>query len=136
MSHLYSDDPLLTSTNVDRVFDTCLGEAVSGAVEIAGVLHSFWISQERIEKNRAAIRSFLMQLPKEFWSDTGGGWSFLMACNRRDGEQWTGFHTEMEKLFVLGIAAGMVKELLPVEYREALPGGMPYYVIQDAKDNS
>jgi len=40
----------------------------------------------------------------------------------------------MEKLFLLGLAIEKVKCLMPREVWPALPGGMPYYVINDVED--
>ena len=72
----------------------------------------------------------LSELPDEFRVSGGGGWSFLQACNDRHGTQWTGFHQAMEELFMLGMAAGLVTELLPRDLWDALPGGMPYYAVK------
>jgi len=71
----------------------------------------------------------LSQLPKEFYKDSGGGMTFLNACNNSNGEQWTGLHSVMEQLFVLGIASSKVECLLPRDIWSMLLGGMPYYVI-------
>lgn len=71
----------------------------------------------------------LSELPKEFKKESGGGMSFLNACNTSKGEQWTGEHAKMEQLFALGIASGMVECLLPRELWSSLPGGVPYYVV-------
>lgn len=73
----------------------------------------------------------LLQLPKEFQkgSGSGGGISFLNACNDVSGKQWTDSHQVMEQLFALGIGCNKVKCLMPREMWKVLPGGMPYYVV-------
>jgi hypothetical protein len=72
----------------------------------------------------------LAELPDPFHdADIGGGGSFLQACNRQDGVQWTTEHRVMEQLFLLGIATGFVICQLPRWVWPVLPGGMPYYVV-------
>ena len=58
----------------------------------------------------------LAQLPAEFGERAGGGWSFLNSCQRMDGTLWTGLHSIMEALLVLGLAIGLVEWLLPREH--------------------
>lgn len=74
----------------------------------------------------------LDKLPEQFHEATGGGWSFLNACNDRHGNQWTGLHQRMEQLFQLGIALGRVSYCLPREFWSAMPGGVPYIVVKAA----
>jgi hypothetical protein len=71
----------------------------------------------------------LNELPSSFKKDIGGGWSFLQACETKDGVQW-GEHRNMEQLFVLGMALGKVRYCLPRDLWQVLPGGMPYLVIE------
>ncbi len=73
----------------------------------------------------------LDELHPNFKASNGGGWSFLNACNRSDNMQWTGLHSTMEKLFMLGIAAGHV-EWMPAQRDmwSAFPGGMPYVIVK------
>ena len=71
----------------------------------------------------------LENLPLDFQENSGGGMSFLKACDDQEGNQWTGLHRRMEELFVLGTGLGKVKCLMPRELWAALPGGMPYYVV-------
>jgi hypothetical protein len=77
----------------------------------------------------AEIRAMLAELPDQYRKSGGGGWSFLNACDDRHGTQWTGFHRTMEHLFMLGLAIGAVTLLMPRELWDALPGGMPYYMV-------
>jgi hypothetical protein len=63
----------------------------------------------------------------------GGGWSFLNFCQDRHGTLWTGMHQTCEELIVLGIGLGMVKWCLPRGMWDALPGGMPYLVIDTTR---
>lgn len=86
---------------------------------------------ERIEKHRQEIREMLLQLPEGFFKDKGGGASFLQAACAKDGELWTGFHTEVEKLCLLGLASKQMRMLTPdAEIWPMLPGGMPYLRVE------
>lgn len=121
----------LTSANVDTMTKLCLtSQEDSDKVEVTGVVHAYIFNKHQIEANKTSIHDMLKQLPEQFMA-TKGGWSFLMACNRADGEQWTGLHLMMGNLFALGEAAGLVTCLLPRPMWGALPGGMPYYSVQD-----
>jgi len=82
-----------------------------------------------LNSHREEIVAMLGELPTAFKRSAGGGHSFLEACNDKYGNQWTGFHTNMEQLFQLGIAIGMVECQVPPELWPALPGGKPYYVV-------
>lgn len=125
-------DPL-TSSHVSAVFEDCLfreGEDTSDAVVAEGVIATFGFHPQRLVGHKAEIGAMLAELPSDFQlNGGGGGWSFLNACLRRDGEQWTGEHRVMEQLFALGLAVGYVTCLLPREVWPALPGGMPYYAV-------
>lgn len=106
-------------------------EAPEGAVIVEGILSRFGLHAGRLESHRAEVTEMLMNLPLGFRQSSGGGWSFLQACDDREGVQWTGFHMIMSQLFVLGMGLGLVKYLMPRELWSALPGGMPYLVILD-----
>lgn len=120
----------LSSENVERIFSDCLCEEEDkDSVKCEGVAHVFVLSRNKLSEHKEEISQMLLQLPSEFMEKVGGGYSFLCACNNKDGEQWTGLHLTMEKLFSLGIGIEKVKCLLPRELWQALPGGMPYYVV-------
>jgi hypothetical protein len=129
------DDNKLTSVRVGEVFVDCLfkdGESQEKFVLAEGVVGKYGFEPTRLESHREDVKELLSQLPPEFQEGTGGGWSFLNACNDKDGNQWTGEHRVMEQLFVLGLALGLVESQLPREYWVALPGGMPYYMVKAA----
>lgn len=127
----------LTSENVEFVFLDCLfkdGEDKSDPAVAEGIVNKFGFHKKRLNSYIDDIANMLHQLPKEFQQDTGGGMSFLNACDNSDGEQWTGLHRIMEQLFVLGIATFEVKCLLPRDMWNILPGGMPYYVVKNQEE--
>lgn len=117
----------LSSENVQKIFDECFSE--TGDKKVVGIVHEFVFDSNKLDENSDKISDMLHQLPGVFMKDSGGGWSFLMACNDKNGEQWTGLHLNMEHLFAMGEAIGKVESLLPRDMWKALPGGVPYYVI-------
>jgi len=134
----------LTSNNVNSIITDCLfdkdeNEGMTdeemiksdACNHVQGIMASFSFNRERLESHREEIRSMLMQLPTEFTESGGGGWSFLNACNRKDGTQWTGMQYMMEGLFIMGIGLGLCKFLMPREMWNIFPGGMPYIVVLD-----
>ena len=132
----------LNIENVDRIFSDCMfrsheeyGECKKEGLHV--FVHSIQnptvkvgFHPERIEVHRHEIREMLSQLPDGFFPGTGDGASFLQACSTKDGQLWTGFHTETEKLCLLGIASRQMK--MCVEDPQVwyiLPGGMPYLQV-------
>ena len=94
-----------------------------------GITLSVGFHPERLDSHEKEIVALLDELPDVFKTSTGGGMSFLQACNDKHGNQWTGLHQRMEQLFLLGIGIGKVKLCLPRDMWAMLPGGMPYYTI-------
>ena len=125
------NESILTVDAVENLFKDCLAkdEKADNSTEIQGIVHTFLFDNNKIQQNKDAIDKLLLELPIKFRESSGGGYSFLMACNDKNGNQWTGLHLNMEKLFALGLASGRVHALLPREMWDAFPGGMPYYVI-------
>jgi len=122
----------LTSERVTKVFRDCLfkdDEDTSNHIEARGIMINVGFHPERLEEHTVEIEEMLGELPSEFQKSGGGGWSFLNACNDKYGNQWTGEQTVMEQLVLLGIATEKAKFQLPREVWSALPGGMPYFVI-------
>jgi len=129
----------LTAENVATVFFDCfyteaeLAEAGKGvvpkdAILVEGVATKVGFHPGRVASHRDEIASMLSELSDEFKVTGGGGMSFLQACYTKSEEHW-GEHQNMEQLFLLGLAVKMVRLLLPREMWGALPGGMPYYVV-------
>ena len=121
----------LSGENIEKIIIDCLNEERNDEeIIVDGILNKFCFNKAKLKEHSESIISMLNQLPEQFHKDTGGGWSFLNACNNKDGEQWTSFHKCMDELFVLGIGIGKVKSTLPREMWAVLPGGMPYFVIE------
>lgn len=126
----------LTSENVTSMMKRCLlgevtEENLSKVLPIAGVCTNFGFDPDRLSENEAGIKAMLHQLPERFLASSGMGESFLSGSQRRDGTQW-GEQRDVEALFCLGKAIGYVFELLPRELWDVLPGGVPFYVVNDA----
>ena len=120
----------LTSSNVEKILIDCFveNEECEG-LEIKGIVNTYIFDPDRLKKNSKDITDMLNELPKEFHKNGGGGWSFLQACNKKNGVQWTDLHQRMEELFVLGMGIKKVKSLFTKDMWPSLSGGMPYYVI-------
>lgn len=122
----------LTGSKVETIFLDCLfkeEEDKSNYVKAEGIMNTVGFHPGRLELHKEEVTELLQELPKEFLKSGGGGWSFLNACQDKHGNQWTGLHQTMEQLFLLGIALGKVAFQLPREVWSALPGGMPYLVV-------
>lgn len=120
----------LSSKNVeDIVRDSLCHTVESDGITIDGVVGTYKFNSDKLESHRTEIESMLSQLPNEFKKSGGGGWSFLNACDDKNGKQWTSFHQTMEQLFCLGMGINKVECQLPKEMWELMPGGMPYYMI-------
>lgn len=127
----------LTSQAVDELVRECLmtkeeDEAGEQAMRIRGIQNEYVFHEKRVFENRPLIIELLNELPEAFHEATGGGWSFLNACEDKHGIQWTGLHEMVEALFCIGMATGKVESLMPREMWAVLPGGMPYYVVKTA----
>jgi len=114
----------LTAKNVEKVLLDCLSNDKDGLV-VEGIVQGYMLNNDKLIENTESITDMLNELPKEFKE----GWSFLNACNNKDGEQWTGLHQRMEELFVLGMGIKKVTCPMPKELWTALPGGVPYYQV-------
>ena len=126
----------LTADAVSQIFRDCLfkeGEDHSGHIAAHGIMTVVGFHPQRIKNHKEEIVKLLYALPIEFQEASGGGFSFLAACNDKNGEQWTGMQVVMEQLFLLGMAAKRVKCLMPREMWSMLPGGMPYYAVTEVE---
>jgi hypothetical protein len=123
----------LTSENVEKVLLKCLfkdGEDTSNAKIVHGVMMNVGFHPERLEENKADIIDMLSQCHPNFMSNSESkGWSFLMFCQDKNENQWTGLHSMCDNLICLGMAIDKVKFMLPRELWVALPGGVPYLQI-------
>ena len=123
---------VLDPERVETIFLDCLfkdGEDTSNHIVAEGIVRTVGFNPERVERHKTEIEALLDELPDQFKKSRGGGWSFLNACLDRHGNEWTGLQMRMEQLFQLGIAIGKVEYQLPRDVWSALPGGMPYLVV-------
>ena len=122
----------LTAKRVNEIFNDCLFQdtPAKGTEYIPGkgIVVKVGFNPVKIEKHAQEIHDLLHELRDEFIEDKGGGYSFLMACEDKNGHHWAE-HRTMDELFVLGFASGYAKFTLPEYLWGVLPGGMPYIVI-------
>ena len=128
----------LTAERVDEILEKCLAGRPDTGLIVEGILHKFEFDPKQITRHEQEIGEMLDQLPLEFHADCdggGAGMSFLQACVDKHGNQW-GEHVVMEGLFALGIATGRVSFSLPREMWPLLPGSMPYFTINQAREET
>ncbi len=124
---------ILNSKRVNQIFMDSLYESEKNDfIKAEGVSCTVGFDRQKIEKYRKEIELILNELPDKFKKSKGGGWSFVNACNDKNGIQWTGLHQRMEQLFQLGIAINKVTCPIPRKLCTHLPGGMPYFTIDDS----
>lgn len=121
----------LDPKQVEETFAACLTDDAEAGIEVDMIVGRALLDKSRVADHAELIGAMLLELPVGFRKSGGGGWSFLYACNDRHGHQWTGLHRTMAMLFALGQAAGLAECQFPRDMWDVLPGGMPYYVIND-----
>ena len=126
---------MLTSERVETIYKSCLLSTMPRDIDpirIHGIMTNTLFDPELTELHRKEIDELLNELPEGFHEKTGGGWSFLQACMDKNGNQWTGMHLTMDRLFQLGMAIGKVEYVFDNrDLWKILPGGMPYIVIKE-----
>lgn len=125
----------LTGQNVAAAFKASLfqpGQPTDTAVIAEGVVMKAGFDPVRLEAQRAAVVAMIAELQDPFFEDTGGGWSFLNLCERRDGEIW-GQHQDCDALICLALALDLAYWPLPIrEMWSAMPGSVPYVAFRRA----
>lgn len=105
------------------------GQAPPGAVVVEGVMKTFAFHPERLAAVKPQIIELIAQLPEPFFSDAGGGWSFIEMCHTRDGRLWTGDHRIMDDLLCLALGTDLGRFCAAREFWPHLPGGEAYVVF-------
>ena len=117
----------LTANNVTAVAKDCIcGEKSVGAIKVDGLVSAYVFNKKKLDEHEKDIIDMLDQLPDGFKKSKGGGWSFMMACDDKDGLQW-GEHSHIEALVCLGIAVG--KASISPRMMWNAWGGMPYVTV-------
>lgn len=123
----------LTAENVTQTLFACFykdGEDTAGHIKVQGVRGPLGLNPDRVKENSEKIKEMLFQMPKEFLRSGGGGYTFLNGCIDANGSQW-GDQSNVDELICLGMAIGRVSFQMPREMWSVLPGGMPYFSIDD-----
>lgn len=122
----------LNTENVHTTFMKCLfneGEPTENYKLGEGVNTKVGFHPERLSQAETSIIEMLNDLPDSFKKSGGGGMSFLNMCNDKNDVQWADLHQTMDELVCMGKAIGKLDFLMPREMWAALPGGMPYIVV-------
>jgi hypothetical protein len=123
----------ISSEKVNKIFTDSLfrdSESHDRFVPAHGIMHSVAFQTQRLVSHRDEVAEMLREIPDEFHSRAGGGMSFLKFCQTRDGIAW-GEHNSGEELVLLGEGLGMISCIFDRAQWGTLPGGMPYYVVND-----
>jgi len=126
------------SERLDTILDNVLfrddeivnGELPESAVLVDGLMHKFGFHALRLESHRDEIKEIMRQMPKQFFRDSGGGWSTLNLCMTEGGEQW-GEHRNVELLVAFAVGLKLASYLMPRDTWKIFPGGMPYVVFEN-----
>lgn len=129
----------LTTENVSRIFRNCLfrqdelrdlqpGQIPPGAVLAHGIRLKVGFHSGRLEQYQDEIQKLLEELPDDFQSWAPGG-SFLAAHKDKHGNYW-GEHPNIEELYILGLAAGLIENILPREEWHLLTGSLPMFRVK------
>lgn len=93
-----------------------------------GVMNKIAFHAGRIEESREKVKEMLTHFIPMFYTDGGGGYSFLALVETKDDVQWTSFQMVADQLVAMGNALGYVT-LTPPAMNAVLPGGVPYVII-------
>ncbi|MDH0373738.1 hypothetical protein N5J23_18125 [Comamonas aquatica] len=124
----------LTATRVHEIFSDCMpreGEDESRLVRINVFKNYAICNVDRLNAHKDEIALMLQELPISFQANGGGGMSLGHAAMDKHGNQWAREHLDLETLFALGLGVSKVGLMFPPEKWKLLPGGMPYYVVNN-----
>ena len=116
------------ATLVDAAFTTSLfkdDEDKSNFIPVTGITCNIGFHPERLESQRELVTALVAELPAEFKE----GYTFLNLCMTKNGEQWTGMHRTCEKLMLMAIGLKLMSYCFPKELWPALPGSVPYIIV-------
>ena len=131
----------LTADRVEEIFVNCLyldeeledeASVPEDAVLVEGISMNVGFHPDRLDAHKPEIFELLKELPDQFMSSKGGGWSFLNACMDKHDNHWAE-HPTIDKLLILGIAIGKAGYLMEREYWKSFPGGAPYFYVRDTE---
>lgn len=131
----------ISTTRLNEIFENCLfktdsvfekdGETTESQVFVKGVIQSFYFNPQILSGYKEELKQMIGLLNTNFLTTKeggGGGWSFLQIPFYKDGSQW-GEHRNAEQLACLCIANKLAARLMPAEFDQMMPGGVPYFVF-------
>ena len=131
---------MISSKRIHDILTDCMFEDASKVTDTTefvmgeAVMRTFCFVPEKVELHEKEILEILNDLPEEFQESTGGGWSFLKAVCDKNENHW-GEHINVDELLALGLASGHISYLMPRVMWQALPGGLPYFMINTKRHN-
>lgn len=118
----------LTSNAVTELFLACCfksGEMYENAIEEEGVTIRIGFKKASLEEHKSKILELLDQVPGEFRTTGGGGWTLMNFCFDVQEMKW-GELLEAQELMLLGMAIGRVVYLNARADWPVQPMGLPY----------
>lgn len=125
----------LTPERVNELFTTCLIQhdiscGTDDDLIVEGIKMKVAFSKKSLAILSDDIKVLISQLPENAFNiSKGNGMPFILLCNNKDGELWTGVHRIIEELIMLAIGINCCKYLLPKKLWKLLPGRLPYVVF-------
>ena len=111
-----------------------VGDDGIGEVEVRGIDGIRRFHSDYLEENRKNIGDLLgrMQVPGRWLSKVyGKDFNFLEVAKQSPPYLYWELVVSMKMGYMLGLAIGRVREVAPREFWDTLPGGMPYYVVDE-----
>lgn len=127
---------LIEAKRVHEIFNDCLfkdGENHDEFLPASGLTVNVGLHPQRIESYADEIHSMLLNLQDEFQEDKGGGYTFLNMVMDKEGNHCMEQMTAQE-LLLLGLASGWACTPMPRELWIALPGGVPYVMVNENRE--
>lgn len=123
---------MIDCNRIHELVRVCLAgsEDNPNLIKVEGALRSYGFDSHALGKHKSEIVGYLTQLDGSFMKSGGGGMSLMNMVQTKDGELWGEQYTA-DELYVLAAGLGLASYCLPREFWSALPGSMPYIVIND-----
>ena len=112
---------MINLQRVRNIFRACVAQENTSNTKkvITGWDHEYIFNIDKVEEYKEEIYALLKELPKEFQSNTGGGWSILNVCMDKYNDEPWGEQADADLLMALGIATEYAATLGENAPREA-----------------
>ena len=108
--------------------------ADAGDVEVRGIDGTRRFYSAELEESRKVIGDLLDRLPavaQYVSGEYGKDFNFQAVAMQQPAYPCWALVVAMKMVYTLGMAIGRVREIADREFWETLPGGLPYYVVEN-----